>query len=68
MLWMESKLWPGMQSHEHSGDEVDPSRSSRSRPRSLRARDEQVPELRDGTREIRDGAHGASRERTARSA
>ena len=27
-----------------------------------------VPELRDGTRENRDGAHGASRERTARSA
>ena len=65
-------LWPGMQSHEHSGDEADPSRSSRSRPRSLRPRTEQVPGLRDGTkareRENRDGAHEDSRERTARSA
>ena len=23
MLWMESKLWPGMQSHEHGRDEAD---------------------------------------------
>ena len=48
---VESKLWPVKQSHEHSGDEADPSRSSKNRPRSLRTRDEQVPELRDGTRE-----------------
>ena len=37
---VESKLWPGIQM-----DEADP------RPRSLRPRIEQVPELRDGTRE-----------------
>lgn len=40
-----------MQSRQHSVDEADPVRSSRCRPRSLRARDEQVPKLRDGTRE-----------------
>ena len=57
-----------MQGHEHSGDEADPSRSSRSRPRPLRARDEQVPERDDKESESRDGAHEDSREQIARSA
>ena len=61
VLCMESKLWPGMQSHEHSGDGADRSRSSRSRRRSLRARDEQVPELRDGTREGEEAAMGLTK-------
>ena len=65
---MESKLWPGMQSHEHSGDEADPSRSSRRRPRSLRARHARTARRNDRESESRDGAHEDSRERTARSA
>ena len=57
-----------MQSRQKSGDGADISRSSRSRPRSLRPRNLQVQGLPDGTRESRDGAHGDSHERTARSA
>ena len=64
MLWMESKLWPGMQSHERGGHEADP----------IIQEQTEIPQYqncemgRENEGDNRDGAHEDSRERTARSA